>query len=205
MVLTSYAFQQCVLYPGYLNRKRNTKTQTEEEGRCILLWIYNELMKTDNETPTQLFCTRQVTWSQSICFPTRTSLAKRKGFSRSCEEKQSLVLSDCWGFNIVPLWMIEHCDFPGGLSCPCEHLRFLCTKRPLYIWATAEDIIKMSGHWAAYIDTASTPELINSCRKYLCLMPRKEFLQIHDICIHQNIHFMSYSSSISSYNSINFK
>lgn len=141
MVLTSYAFQQCVLYPGCPNRKRNTKTQSRGGwgvGGCSILCAFTMTWwKLTLLLPHNYFG-KSLTQSQIICSPTRTSLAKKKGILGVVWRK-TLPGAPwlCWGLNIVPLWMIEHCDFPGGLSCPGEHSRFLCTKGPC-IWATAE-------------------------------------------------------------------
>lgn len=82
--------------------------------------------------------------------PTTTSLVKRKGFSGSCEEKHSLVLSHS---------AEDSTSFSWRAQLPWWAHEVSLYKRPVYMSYCREDI-KKSGHWADYTDAASTPEMI---------------------------------------------
>lgn len=103
---------------------------------------------------------KSLTQSQIISSPTRTSLAKRKGFLGSCEEKYSLLLSDSAEDSTSCLcgWK-SIAIFPEGSAALASTRDFFVQKARVYE-PLREDIIKMSGHWADYTDAASTPEMI---------------------------------------------
>lgn len=129
-----YAFQQCRLYPGCPNRRRNTKTQSGGETVPFSCAFTMSWWKPRLLLPHNYFVqARSSIRSQIICSPAKTSLTKRQGFSGSCEEKYCGALWLCWGFNILPLWRMQCWDFPRGLSGPGELSRdFFVQKARIY-------------------------------------------------------------------------
>lgn len=149
----------CVI--SWLSKKKYK--DTDVGGSCsILLCIYNELMKTDTFTPTQLFRTRQDT----NVIPKLFALQLRPLWLKERDSRGRVKKNTPW-CSLTLLKIQHHASvndralrFSRRAQLPWRAHEVSLYKRPVYMSYCREDIIKKSGYWADYTHAASTPEMI---------------------------------------------